>query len=63
MTNLDLISISDAARLSGLSADWLRRSRTVVQPVMRLADGTRLYSRSDVERFAQERERKREARG
>lgn len=61
--DLDLVGINEAARIVGHGVDWLREldRRGTLKPATKLANGTRLYARADVERYAvekQKRERK-----
>lgn len=54
-TQSDLLMASEAARILNRSAEGVRYyERTGKLPAVRTADGTRLFLRSDVERFAVE---------
>ncbi len=60
----DLMSISDAARLAGVSSEWLRKlcdSGRV--PAIRTVAGQRLFRRGDIENYAAERKRRPPQRG
>lgn len=58
----DVVSISEAARLSHFSVKWLQTARCPLQPVHRLSNGARLYDRAEAERIGAERAKQREAR-
>lgn len=57
--SFDPIGISEAAKISGYSTDWLRDPRCPIKATKRLDNGTRLYDRAEIERVATERAAKR----
>ena len=54
-----LLTMTEASRRVGISAEWLRMLATKGQiPCVRLSNGIRAFALADLERFAEERRKR-----